>query len=131
MTLEYINPDGMHRSPVFSQGIVIPANARIVFVGGQNGVDASGSVVGNDLGVQTGAALDNLIKVLEAAGSALDHLVRLGIYVAGDGDIGPGLSEWMKRWGDRKNPPTITVLRVAGFPNTEILIEIEATAYVP
>lgn len=30
----------MHKSPVSSQGIILPANARTLLIGGQNGVDA-------------------------------------------------------------------------------------------
>ena len=30
MSVHYLNPEGMHRSPVFSQGIILPANARIL-----------------------------------------------------------------------------------------------------
>ncbi len=39
MTVDYINPEGMHRNPAYSQGIAIPAGARLLLVGGQNAVD--------------------------------------------------------------------------------------------
>src|SRR5688572_8998084 len=66
--LEHINPDGMLKSPVFSQGIILPAGARILIIGGQDGVDETGKVVSTDLAGQTERAVDNLIKVLETAG---------------------------------------------------------------
>src|SRR5688572_13726222 len=115
MSLEHINPEGMLKSPAFSQGIIIPPNSRLLVIGGQNGVDASGQLVAKDLAGQTAKALDNLIKVLEAAGGRLEDLVRLGIYVKGDVDIRPGFGAWMERWGQRANPPAISVLRVAGL----------------
>ena len=34
----------------------------------------------------------------------------------------------MSFWGTRTNPPTVTVLRVAGLANPDFLIEIEAQA---
>ena len=46
MTITHLNPPSMHSSPAFSQGTIIPAGARILFVGGQNGVGADGKVVG-------------------------------------------------------------------------------------
>jgi len=129
MSIEHVNPEGMLKSPVFSQGIIIPANARLLVIGGQNGVDGSGQVVAKDLAGQTAKAVDNLIKVLEASGGKLEDLVRLSIYVKGDVDIRPGFGAWMERWGQRQSPPTITVLRVAGLGmSPEVLVEIEAMA---
>jgi enamine deaminase RidA (YjgF/YER057c/UK114 family) len=129
MTIQHINPDGMLKSPAFSQGIIIPAGARTLLIGGQNGVDEKGQLVSKNLGEQTAKAVDNLIKVLEAAGGTLENLVRVGIYVKGDADIRPGFEAWMQRWGRRPNPPTILVLRVAGLGmSPDVLVEIEATA---
>jgi enamine deaminase RidA (YjgF/YER057c/UK114 family) len=126
--VEHINPEGLHKSPVFSQGIVVPAGARILIIGGQNGVDDRGQVVSNDLAGQTAKAVDNLIKVLETAGGTLDDLVRVGVYIKGEGDIRPGFNEWMKRAGQIKNPPTVTAMRALGLANPDFLIEIEAMA---
>jgi len=129
MTIERINPDGMLKSPAFSQGSIVPAGARTLIIGGQNGIDENGQVVSKNLGEQTAKAVDNLIKVLESAGGTLEGLVRLGIYVKGDVDVRPGLEAWMQRWGQLPDPPTIVVLRVAGLGmSPDVLVEIEATA---
>jgi enamine deaminase RidA (YjgF/YER057c/UK114 family) len=129
MSTTHINPEGMLKSPAFSQGIIIPGDARLLLIGGQNGVDASGQVVAQDLAGQTAKAIDNLVNVLEASGGKLEDLVRLAIYVKGDIDLRPGFGAWMQRWGQRQNPPTITVLRVAGLGmSPDILVEIEAMA---
>ena len=129
MALEHLNPEGLLKSPAFSQGIVVPGNARLLVIGGQNGVDAAGQLVSKDLEGQTAKAVDNLIKVLDAAGGKLEDLVRIGIYVKGDVDIRPGFGAWMQRWGQRQDPPTITVLRVPGLGmSPDALVEIEATA---
>lgn len=127
-TLEHINPEGMHKSPVFSQGIIVPAGTRTLVIGGQNGVDETGKVVSNDLAGQTARAVDNLIRVLETAGGTLDDLVRVGLFIKGEGDITPGFTEWMKRAGQIKNPPTVSAIRVLGLASPDFLIEIEATA---
>ncbi len=129
MTLERLNPDGLLKSPAFSQGTIVPAGARTLIIGGQNGVDQTGQLVGKTLGEQTAKAVDNLITVLEAAGGTLEGLVRVGIYVKGDVDLRPGFEAWAQRWGRRPNPPTIVVLRVAGLGmSPDVLVEIEATA---
>jgi enamine deaminase RidA (YjgF/YER057c/UK114 family) len=127
-SVEHLNPDGMLKSPVFSQGIIIPAGARTLIIGGQDGVDETGKVVSNDLAGQTAKAVDNVIRIVEAAGGTIEDLVRVAIYIKGDGDIRPGFEEWMKRWGQRPNPPTVVGIRVAGLAVPDALIEIEATA---
>jgi enamine deaminase RidA (YjgF/YER057c/UK114 family) len=130
-TVEHVNPDGMLKSPAFSQGIVLPAGARTLIIGGQNGVDDKGQLVSKDLAGQTAKAVDNLIKVLETAGGTLEGLVRVGIYLKGDIDIQPGFEAWMQRWGQRPNPPTVVAMRVAGLATPDVLVEIEATAVLP
>ncbi|MBZ9850966.1 RidA family protein [Mesorhizobium sp. CA14] len=131
MTIERLNPRGMHSNPAYSQGVSVPASARIVLVGGQNGVDAEGNIVGKgDLAAQTTQALANLAKVLEAGGATLENLVSLSVYIVGDQDIAPGFGAWMAFWANRAPPPIIKVLRVVGFGNPDFLIEIEGQAAV-
>jgi enamine deaminase RidA (YjgF/YER057c/UK114 family) len=130
--LEHINPDGMHRNPAFSQGIVIPAGARLLIIGGQNAVNAKGEVVGRgDIAAQTTQALDNLITVLETAGGKLENLVRVGLILRDDADLGAGFAAWMQRAGNLENPPTVTTAIVSKLAVPDYLIEIEAMAVLP
>jgi enamine deaminase RidA (YjgF/YER057c/UK114 family) len=129
MQIEYVNPDGMHKSPVFSQGIILPANARMLLIGGQNAVNEKGEIVGKgDVVAQTRQALDNLQKVLAAAGGRLEDLVKTTIIMQQDIDLGAAFGVWMGVWGQRPNPPTVTGFRVPGLANPDFLIEIEAQA---
>lgn len=68
MSIRHINPNGLLKSPAFTQGIVVPANSKILMIGGQNGVDESGQLVSSDLGKQTEKAIDNILKILADAG---------------------------------------------------------------
>jgi enamine deaminase RidA (YjgF/YER057c/UK114 family) len=128
--VEHINPDSLHKNPAFSQGIVIPAGARILIVGGQNAVDGNGEVVGKgDTAAQTTKAVENLIAVLEAAGGSLDDLVRVGLFIRENADLEAGFGAWMASAGGRMtNPPTVTSAIVAKLVHPDFLIEIEATA---
>ena len=45
-------------------------------------------------------------------------------------DLRAGFGEWMKIWGERKNPPLVSGLFVSALANPEFLIEIEATAVI-
>jgi enamine deaminase RidA (YjgF/YER057c/UK114 family) len=46
MSTRHINPEGLHRSPAFSQAVVVELPKKTIYIGGQNGVDADGKVVG-------------------------------------------------------------------------------------
>ena len=131
MSIERLNPTGLHSSPAYSQGIALPASARIVLVGGQNGVDAEGQIVGKgDIAAQTAQALANLAMVLEAAGAKPENLVSLSIYVVGDTGLQPAFGAWMAFWAGRGAPPVVTAVRVLGLANPDFLIEIEGQAAV-
>lgn len=130
MPIEHLNPAEIHSNPAYSQGVAVPAHARYVHVGGQNGVDAEGRIVAPDLAAQTGQALANLAAVLAAGKARPEDLVGVSVYVAGDLDIRPAFGAWMAFWADRGPPPTVKMLRVAGLANPDFLIEIEALAAV-
>lgn len=129
MAIEHLNPQGMYQSPIFSQGIVLPANARILLIGGQNGVNAKGEVVARgDVVKQTEQALSNLQQVLKAAGAGLEDLVKVTIVMQQDIDLNAAFGAWMAVWGKRTNPPTVSAFRVPNLSNPDFLIEIEAMA---
>jgi enamine deaminase RidA (YjgF/YER057c/UK114 family) len=132
MPVEHLNPEGMYRSPVFSQGVILPAGARMLLIGGQNSVDPQGQIVGKgDIAKQTEQALANLQKVLDAAGAQLQDLVKITIVIDQNADLRAAYGAWMAVWGQKTNPPTVTALRVAGLANPDFLIEIEAQAVLP
>ena len=132
MSVQHINPEGMRKSPIFSQGIVLPAGARLLLIGGQNSVDVNGVIVGKgDVATQTEKALANLQLVLSAAGARVEDLVKVTVIIHQDADLKAAFGAWMAVWGNRTNPPTVSALRVAGLANPDFLIEIEAQALLP
>jgi enamine deaminase RidA (YjgF/YER057c/UK114 family) len=131
MSVVRINPDGMHKNPAFSQMVVLPADARVAIIGGQNAVDAEGEIVGKgDLAEQTEQALKNLVTCLEAVNAGVEDLVQVKIYILADQDLRAGFGAWMNVWGQRPNPPAVTGMFVAGLANPDFLIEIEAIAVI-
>jgi enamine deaminase RidA (YjgF/YER057c/UK114 family) len=130
-TTEYLNPEGLHANPAFSQAVVT-GQVRTVYVGGQNAVDASGAIVGRgDIGAQSEQALKNVEIALAAAGARLEHLVKWNVYIVQGQPLLPGFEAFQRAWGDRPNPPAITVLFVAGLAHPDFLVEIDAIAAVP
>lgn len=55
----------------------------LVFTAGQLGIDpATGALVGDDVAAQADRALTNLEAILVAAGSGMDRLVKVTVYLA-------------------------------------------------
>jgi len=130
--VEHVNPEGMLRSPAFTQAVVVRGPHRVVYVGGQDGVDASGRVVGRgDIRAQTEQALRNLRRALEACGAGLEHVVKWNVYVVQGQPLEPGYEVFLREWGGRPNPPAITLVVVAGLAHPDFLVEIDAVAVVP
>ncbi len=133
--VEFLNPEGLHRNPAFSQVVTVEGPHRLVVVGGQNAVDSAGEIVGaGDLAAQTNQALANLETALAAAGAGVANVVKWTIYVVRDeGDpeaLRRAFGVAMGRWGALENPPAITVVQVAGLAHPDFLVEIEALAAV-
>jgi enamine deaminase RidA (YjgF/YER057c/UK114 family) len=130
--IDYINPPSMHVSPAFTQAIAVSGNVRTVYIGLQFAQDAGGRVVGaGDVVAQTAQALKNFDACLEAAGAGHEHVVRLGVYIAQGQDMMAAAQAGMQWWGQTPNPPTNSVMFVAGFFPPEYLVGIEGIAVVP
>ena len=131
-TVQYLNPEGLHQNPAFTQVVSVSGPAKTVYVGGQNAVDVNGQVIGKgNLAAQTEQIFHNLELALKAAGTRLEHVVKWTIYVVQGEDIRSGLGVFGRVWGERPNPPVITVLVVAGLANSEFLAELDAVAVIP
>jgi enamine deaminase RidA (YjgF/YER057c/UK114 family) len=133
MTIEHLNPDGLIRNPAFSQAIAVSGPHKVVYIGGQDAVDGkTRQIVGRgDIHAQTQQVFRNLRLALEAAGAGLEHVVKWTVYVVLGQDARAAFEVSQKEWGNRPNPPTISVLFVAGLAQPDYLIEIDAIAVVP
>jgi enamine deaminase RidA (YjgF/YER057c/UK114 family) len=130
--VEHLNPPALHANPAFSQAVAVSGPVKTIYVGGQNAVDQSGQIVGaGDLAAQTRQIFANLQAALDAAGAGLEHVVQWTIYVVQGQPIEAGFAVFQEVWGRRSNPPTISVLVVAGLANPAFLAEISAIAVVP
>ena len=129
MTITRLNPDSMHKNPAFSQAIVVEGPAKTVYVGGQNGVNAKGEVVGDDIASQSAQAFKNVITVLEAAGATLDDVIKMTIYLVEGQSLQDAFAAVQKVQVMRV-PPTVSMMMVAGLANPKYLIEVDAVAVV-
>jgi enamine deaminase RidA (YjgF/YER057c/UK114 family) len=130
MPVMHHNPAGLPSNPAFSQAVSVEGPARTIYVGGQNAVAADGSLVGDDAAAQTARALENLGTVLADAGARLDDVVQWMITVVDGQDLGGAFGAFKEVWGERGNPPAISVSVVSGLANPRFLVEISAIAVV-
>ena len=63
----------------FSDGIVA---GNTLYVAGQEGTDDAGKLAAGGIGPETKAALDNIAKVLKAAGYEMKDVVSVTVYLA-------------------------------------------------
>lgn len=129
MSTRHINPEGLHRSPAFSQAVVVEQPAKTIYVGGQNGVDADGKVVGPTLGEQALQAFRNLATILESEGASLGNIVHWRIATVDGHSFDEGVAAFQQVWDPTDPPPAITVHIVAGLA-PGFLVEIDAVAVV-
>ena len=110
-------------------------SSDLVFVAGQVAVDLDGNLVGEgDAGAQTRQVLENIGRVLTAAGASLSNVVEFTTYVVGRESIQPFIEArtglFREMFPDGDYPPN-TLLVVDGLVKEEFLIEIKAVAVVP
>ncbi|MGR0321120.1 RidA family protein [Agromyces sp. ZXT2-3] len=121
-----VDPDELPTSPAFAQGMIAPAGP-LLFVGGQNGIDASGTLL-RGLRAQTEQALRNVLAVLAAAGTGPEHVVKLTIHLAPGIDPADGFAASAAVWGAHRT--AVTVLMVAPA-RPGALVEVDAIAAIP
>lgn len=130
MSITRINPDTMHKNPAFTQVATVSASSTLVYVGGQNGVNAEGKVVGKDIASQSEQAYRNMITALEAAGATLADVFKMTIYLVQGQSLQEAFGAVQKLQTERVEPPTVSMMMVAGLANPDYLIEIEAVAAI-
>lgn len=123
---EVISTDGAPAAAgPYSQAIRV---GDLVFTAGQLGLDpSSGEFVADDVAGQADRALANLAAILGAAGSGLDQLVKVTVYLADIGDW-PAVNEVYARVIPEPFPAR-SAFAVKDLPKGA-RIEIEAVAVV-
>ena len=131
-SVKHLNPEGLHKNPAYSQAVVTTGDVKTVYVGGQNAVDVSGEVIGKgDIKAQAEQIFKNLERALAGGGARLDQVIKWNIYVLEGQPPQPAFEVFQRVWGNRSNPPLITLLFVSGLAQPDYLMELDAVAVVP
>jgi 2-iminobutanoate/2-iminopropanoate deaminase len=98
----------------------------IVFTAGQVGLDTAGTMA-TGIDGQTRQALINIKAVLEAAGSSMENVLKMTIYLQHMNDFSAMNKVYAEFFTD--DPPARSAFQVAKLP-VDAMIEIEAVAVV-
>ena len=100
-----------------------------VFVSGQGPVDsATDKMSYGDIQHETRIALNNVKRLLEAAGATLADVVKVSVFLK-DGNDFPAMNEVYREFFDADRPTRTTV--AVAFADPTMKIEIDCIAYKP
>ena len=108
----------------YSQGIKI---GEMVFTSGQIPVNPATGEVVTEIKAATRQSLENVKAVLEEAGSSLEKVVKVVVFIKDMNDFGQVNEVYGEYFNE--NPPARSCVEVARLPK-DCVIEIEAVATV-
>ena len=122
----HLNPDTMSQPRGYSQVVKVGNTA---YIAGQVSLARDGSVVGKgDPEAQARQIWHNLEAAVKSIGGTLNDIVKTTTYVTNINYAAGVRKAREERFPT--NPPTSTLLVVAGLANPDFMIEIEAIAVV-
>jgi enamine deaminase RidA (YjgF/YER057c/UK114 family) len=111
----------------WSQGTVA---GGLVFVSGQVAWDESGALVGKgSVERQCEQVFDNVRRVLEAAGSSIEHMTRVTVYLTDTAHVAAYRAARDRLLHDIR--PASTLVIVASLVDPQLLVEMDVIAVVP
>jgi enamine deaminase RidA (YjgF/YER057c/UK114 family) len=114
--------------PIFGYSRAVRAGDWIA-VSGTTSFDDRGLIVGpGQMYVQARQAIDNIASALARAGADLSHVVRTRVFVTDLSRFGEVARAHQERFG--ANPPASSAVEVRRLVHPDMLVEIEADAYV-
>lgn len=125
--LEKINPAAIVQpfNNAYHQAVVIPPNARILYVSGQVGLRPDGSLP-DTLEGQAEQAWANVMACVLAARMTRENVVKINAYLLDVADYPAFAAARSKHLGDAR--PASTAVLVKGLIKPEWRFEIEAVA---
>lgn len=118
-------PDCPPQNPTYSQAAV---SGGTVYVAGQIGIDpATGRLVADDVGAQTERVFESVERILEAAGSDLQRVVKVTVFLVDLADWAAMNAVYVRRFGDHAPPKStveVTALALGARVEIEFVAEL-------
>lgn len=108
-----------------------------IFLSGSSGRTLeTGEVSSNDVAEQTRVALDKIRLALKEAGSGLEHIAKMTIYLRNMSDYQAMRDAELQYYQNHspplvENPPASTVVQVVSLSKPNMLVEFDAIALLP
>lgn len=130
--IQHLNPDGLIKSPAYSQVVAVSGNGRTIYIGGQNAVNAKGMLIGkDDIVAQTVQVMRNIETAMATCAGGLGNVIKLSIYIVNGQDVNAAFMAAQPFLSQMPNPPVITGIFVSALNRPDYLIEIDATGFIP
>jgi enamine deaminase RidA (YjgF/YER057c/UK114 family) len=128
--MEFVNPESLGPPRGYSNGVVTPPGARLLFVAGQIAWDERQQIRSTDFAEQFERALANVITVVRAAGAAPEQIARLCVYVTDKREYLSARRELGRRWRSLmgQHYPAMALVEVKSLLEDDAKVEIEAIA---
>lgn len=124
-----VNDGGRYQPEVFSDGISASGE---IYVGGQVSLDGEGAVLASgDTAGQARIVFDRLAKVLGELDAALDDVVKLNLFIVGDGDdVETQFHDVSRVWSEMapNAHPAVTPVRVHELARPGLLVQADCVA---
>jgi enamine deaminase RidA (YjgF/YER057c/UK114 family) len=124
----FASPGDLPSPSGYSHVVSIPSG-RLVWTSGQVGMGVDGAIA-SGWEDQTRLAFANVGRALGAAGAGWPDAVKLTMFVVDISEL-QTIRAVRDEFVDVESPPTSSLVQVAGLFRPEVLIEVEAVAYLP
>jgi enamine deaminase RidA (YjgF/YER057c/UK114 family) len=126
--LQRVNPEGLSQPQTYTH--VVRAGT-LVFIAGQVGAKADGSLAGPRMREQLEQALANLSVALKSQGADFSHLAKITIFTTSIAEFrAPDVAEARAKYFGG-NRPASTLVQIAQLANPAYKVEVEAIAVLP
>lgn len=132
LTLTTLGGLAMQGKQVFNPtpGLGLPFSAAVraggfIYVSGEMATDANGQIIPGDIKAQTKGTLDKLAATLKAAGSSLDQVASVNVYLTSAANFA-AMNEVYRTYFPKNPPVRTTVMTALVLPNA--LVEMSMVA---
>ena len=128
MTPTFASPEDLPQPNGYSHVVTLPPG-RLVWTSGQVPIGLDGTLA-DGWEEQTRTAFANVGRALTAAGADWPDVVKLTIFVVDVSELAT-IRSVRDEFVNTAQPPTSSLVQVAGLFRPDVLIEVEAVAHLP